>query len=74
MLVSAEGMEVGGVLRKSNGARSDHQGGLDQSLPDEEEGHQTSPFLGAVGFAQKNITATGARKSGSQLGPDEAVQ
>src|SRR5260221_2442114 len=67
-------MEISGIARETDGSGSDGERGLDKGLPDEEEGHQTSPAARAVGFAKEDIGAAGLGHGGAEFGPDEAIE
>ena len=63
-----------GVILEADGSGRDRQRRLDQRLTDEKEGHETSPFLGAVGFAKKNVGAAGFGHCRAKFRPDERVE
>src|SRR6267378_4724400 len=67
-------MEIASVAREADGRGSDGERGLDESLPDEEEGHQTSPAAGTIGFAKEDVSAACFGHGGAEFGPDEAVE
>ncbi len=69
-----ERMEISSIAREADGSGSYGERGLDEGLPDEEEGHQASPAAGAVGFAKKHVGAAGFGHGGAEFGPDEAVE
>src|SRR5258708_7744417 len=67
-------MEIASVAREADGRGSDGERGLDEGLPDEEEGHQASPAAGAIGFAKEDVGAAGFGHGGAEFGPDESVE
>src|SRR5882757_739551 len=67
-------MEIASVAREADGGGSDREGSLDEGLPDEEEGHQTSPASGAIGFTKEDVSAAGFGHGGAEFGPDESVE
>ncbi len=74
LLVRGKGMQVAGVLRKSDGARRDYEWRLNQCLPHDEKRHQAAPPAGTVSFTQKNITAAGAWQRGAQFRPHKSIE
>src|SRR6267143_591425 len=61
LAVLAERMEVGRILRKTDCARSQAERRLNQRLPDEQKRHQAAETARSVGFAEKDVAATGKR-------------
>src|SRR5215472_191 len=69
-----QGMKITRVTREADGGGSNGKRRLHKGLPDKEEGHEASPAAGAVGFAEKDISAAGLGHGGAEFGPDEAVE
>src|SRR4029077_16737169 len=68
------GYEVNGIIREAKRAGRNAERRLKQSLPDEEERHQASPAICAIGFAKKNITSAGLRHRSAEFGPDASIE
>src|SRR5437867_4488715 len=62
------------VLLHPDKSRADFHRATQDELPNEQEGHQPSPFLASEPFAQINIRPARTGHRGAELAPDHSIR
>ena len=73
-LPAAERIEILGVIGETDRGGGDGERGLNQGLPNKEEGHEASPTRGAVSLTQKNVCTSRLRHGRAEFRPDKSIQ